>query len=109
MLPLATRAQQSAMPVIGFLSSLTARDATKIMDAFHCGLADAGYVEGQNVAIEYRCRRRIRPIARRWPPSRLVHLNVTAIAAVSGIQLDFSGQSGDYDEQPTLLGADIGQ
>ena len=50
--PLTARAQHRLMP--GFLSSLTARDATKIMDPFHRGLADAGYIEGQNVAIEYR-------------------------------------------------------
>jgi putative tryptophan/tyrosine transport system substrate-binding protein len=71
------------MPVVGFLSSLTARDATKIMDAFHRGLADAGYVEGQNVAIEYRWAAgkydRLAAMA-----AELVHLNVTAIAAVRG-------------------------
>jgi putative tryptophan/tyrosine transport system substrate-binding protein len=52
--PRALRAQQRPMPVIGFLSSLSASDQKKITAAFRQGLHNAGYVEGQNVAIEYR-------------------------------------------------------
>jgi len=52
--PLATHAQQSAMPVIGLLGSATASDWTPYVRAFHQGLRDAGYVEGSNVAIEAR-------------------------------------------------------
>jgi hypothetical protein len=52
--PLAARAQQLAMPVVGFLSSLTASDQPPIMAAFHQGLSETGYVENRNVAIEYR-------------------------------------------------------
>ena len=52
--PLAVQAQQPAMPVIGFLRSTTPADSTHLVTAFRRGLKEAGFVEGQNVAIEYR-------------------------------------------------------
>jgi putative tryptophan/tyrosine transport system substrate-binding protein len=53
-LPLAARAQQSAVPVIGYLSSLTQADSVHFDAAFRRGLSEMGYVEGQNLSIEYR-------------------------------------------------------
>jgi putative tryptophan/tyrosine transport system substrate-binding protein len=52
--PLMARAQKPAMPVIGVLESGTATSPTNITSEFHAGLRELGFVEGQNVAIEYR-------------------------------------------------------
>ena len=52
--PLAASAQQQAIPVIGFLHSGSAEPNINRVAAFRKGLAEAGYVEGQNVAIEFR-------------------------------------------------------
>jgi putative ABC transport system substrate-binding protein len=52
--PLAALAQQSAMPVVGFLNSGSPVESRNLLAAFRQGLKDAGYVESQNLAIEYR-------------------------------------------------------
>ena len=52
--PLAARAQQPKVPVIGFVTSVSSRDSRQTVAAFHRGSNEAAFIEGQNVAIEYR-------------------------------------------------------
>ena len=52
--PLAARAQQSGMPVVGFINSASAQSYKRQLAAFLQGLSEAGYVDGRNVTIEYR-------------------------------------------------------
>ena len=81
--PLAARAQQSAMPVVGFLNSTSLDGSTERLRAFRQGLKDTGYVEGENVAIEYRWAEnqidRLPALA-----DELVRRKVAVIVAVAG-------------------------
>jgi putative ABC transport system substrate-binding protein len=52
--PIVARAQEPGVPVIGFLSSASAEPTAYLLDAFRKGLSESGYIEGQNIAIEYR-------------------------------------------------------
>ena len=52
--PIRARAQQAAIPVVGFLRSTTAASAAHLVTAFRQGLSETGFVDGQSVAIDYR-------------------------------------------------------
>src|SRR5262245_51617421 len=81
--PLAARAQQTAMPVIGFIYSASPDPVAHRLRAFRQGLKETGYVEGENIVIEYR-----------WAESRidrlpemvtdLIRRQVTVLTAMSG-------------------------
>ena len=82
-LPLAVRAQQPAKPAVGFLSSLSPGELTFVMPAFHQGLNATGFVDGRNIAIEYRWAHgryeRLQGLA-----ADLVNRQVAVVAAISG-------------------------
>jgi len=81
--PLAARAQQPAPPLIGFLTSLASSDLNLVVPAFREGLNGAGFVEGRNIAVEYRWAegdyQRLPTLA-----ADLVRRKVAVIAAISG-------------------------
>src|SRR5438876_5635880 len=89
--PLAARAQQATMPVIGLLESRSPGTIEYLLRAFRQGLKDTGYVEGDNVAIEYRWAEnevdRLPLLA-----AELVRRQVAVIAATAGAHTAFAAK-----------------
>ena len=81
--PIAARAQQSAMPVVGFLSGISANERPHLVESFRRGLSEVGYVAGQNVAVEYRYAEN-QPDRLRALAADLIARRVAVIAATGG-------------------------
>jgi len=82
-LPIAARGQSSAVPLIGYLSGRSPEDTVAELEAFHKGLGEGGFVNGNNVTVEYRWARddygRLRMLA-----AELAQRRVTVLAATGG-------------------------
>jgi putative tryptophan/tyrosine transport system substrate-binding protein len=90
--PLAARAQRAELPVIGFINPASAAELAHRVAAFHKGLAEAGFIEGQNVRLEYRWaegRYNQLPIL----ATELAHRGVAVIAATGGVAAVRAAQS----------------
>jgi len=79
--PLAARAQQPAIPVVGVLSTRSAADSANAIAAFHSGMKETGFVDGQTVAVEYR-----------WAESQ--HDRLLEVATERGDMTPITGISG---------------
>jgi putative ABC transport system substrate-binding protein len=102
--PLAARAQQATTPLIGFLSSRSPNESESLVAAFRQGLAETGYVEGQNANIAFRWAEgqydRLPQLA-----AELVKTQVTVIASVGGASPLWrpSRPPGPYRSSPSLV------
>src|SRR5262245_49485014 len=90
--PLAARAQQAAMPVVGFLSSRSPGESAAVVAGFRQGLKEVGYSEGRNVHIAFRWAEgrydRLPALA-----GELVEIQVAVILAAGGTQTGFAAKA----------------
>jgi putative ABC transport system substrate-binding protein len=97
--PLSARAQQPSMPAIGFVNPASADARRDLVAAFHQGLAEAGYVDGRNVAIEYRwAEGQYERLPARSPD--LVRRQVTVIVVTGGSVVGLAAKAATYCSFP---------
>ena len=90
--PLVARAQQTSLPVVGFLNSASAQGYASMAASFKKGLKEAGYAEGENVAIEYR-----------WADDHNERLPALAADLVNRrVDVIFSGSGGNQNDPDHL-------
>src|SRR5262245_6558783 len=99
--PLPARAERGAMPVIGVLGSTSAESLKDVLPGFRQGLYETGYIEGQNIAIEYRWAEnqieRLPALA-----TDLVRRQVAVIASVRRHRFGIRRKSGDRNDPHCL-------
>ena len=89
--PLTARAQQAAMPVIGFMNTASPGPFANLVAAFRKGLEETGYVEGRDVMVEYR-----------WAEGRYDRLSAFAAELVRGVAGGFNSRRHPYSSSQLL-------